>query len=395
MSKPFRVLFASHSYLIGVNQAKLDAIARTGMAEIGLLVPESWPVGEWRRRFKIERAFSTIHYYPTKVFWAGRSGAYFYPPSSVRRAFLEFRPDIVQVEEEVFALSCFQMAVYARRFRRPMTVFCWENVDKSLSLPRRWTRRVVLQTTKHIVAGNTDAKGLVKAWGYTGETTVLPQLGVDTTLFSPRPRAASSNGVVIGYMGRLVHEKGIDLLLAAAQILRAREVKFRLEICGPGPSEIKLKDQSSKLGVADLVTWTGTVAHDEVPRVLSRMDALVLPSRSAGHWREQFGHVLIEAMAMGVPVIGSGCGEIPNVIGRPDAVFPEDDAPALAALLERVANDSAWRSELGAYGIARVAERYTHERIAKRLIEIWREVVDRDKNEVAAQECNDASRPVP
>jgi glycosyltransferase involved in cell wall biosynthesis len=86
--------------------------------------------------------------------------------------------------------------------------------------------------------------------------------------------------------------------------------------------------------------------------------------------------VLIEAMAMGVPVIGSTSGEIPNVIGRPDLVFPEGDAQRLAAILERMIREPEWREEAGRYGMTRVYQHYTHERIAERLVSLWQNLLE-------------------
>lgn len=89
--------------------------------------------------------------------------------------------------------------------------------------------------------------------------------------------------------------------------------------------------------------------------------------------------MLIEAMASGVPVVGSTCGEIPNVIGRDDLVFPEGDAEALAGILERLMRDHGYWEEVRAYGLARVREHFTMERIAERLVELWLEVLKRTR----------------
>jgi len=86
-----------------------------------------------------------------------------------------------------------------------------------------------------------------------------------------------------------------------------------------------------------------------------------------GKWKEQFGHVLIEAMAMEMPVIGSSSGAIPEVIGRSDLIFPEGDSKALAQLIERLISDEVFYEEIAHYGLDRVTSHYTHEAIALRL----------------------------
>jgi glycosyltransferase involved in cell wall biosynthesis len=173
-----------------------------------------------------------------------------------------------------------------------------------------------------------------------------------------------------------VYEKGLDVLLAAARRLREQGHRYQIIVCGTGPDEEVMRREAEKQGVTDLVTWRAAIPHKEVPEQMSKFDVLVLPSRTIPKWKEQFGNVLIEAMAMGIPAIGSTCGHIPYVIGRPDLVFQEGDAEGLAAILERMIREPAWREEVGQYGITRVRQHYTHECIAERLISLWSEMLD-------------------
>ena len=95
-------------------------------------------------------------------------------------------------------------------------------------------------------------------------------------------------------------------------------------------------------------------------------------SRRMPNWVEQFGRVLIEAMACGVPVVGADCGEIPNVIGDAGLMFPQNDHAALRAHLDRLMHDDALRADLRARGRARVLERYTMKHIASQTFEVYR-----------------------
>ena len=131
-----------------------------------------------------------------------------------------------------------------------------------------------------------------------------------------------------------------------------------------------------------MVIWRGAVPHSQAPTELSQFDVLVLPSRSTATWKEQFGHVLIEAMSMGIPVVGSDSGEIPNVIGRADLVFPEEDVTALTDILARLSDDERWRQEAGLYGMNRVHQLYTHAQIAQRSIALWQTILDTDSQPI-------------
>ena len=109
-----------------------------------------------------------------------------------------------------------------------------------------------------------------------------------------------------------------------------------------------------------------------MPQRLRELDALVLPARTQANWREQFGRVLVEAMACGVPVVGSTCGEIPGVIGDAGLVVPEGDVAALADALRRLRDDHQLRADLGGRGRARVLEHFTHAHVAQATVQVYR-----------------------
>ncbi|WP_414622890.1 glycosyltransferase [Calothrix sp. CCY 0018] len=374
---PLRILFVSHTYVVGVNQGKLDAIAKTGVAEVALLAPSNWKAVEWNRQLPLETPYENIKYYSAPVVSPGRGGAYIFAPGKIREVIKDFQPDLLHVELEVFSLCAFEFAIYSRLTGKPLVLFGWENQERRLPLPRHWIRKFVLDTAKLIIAGNQDGADLLRGWGYTGKVEVMPQLGVDTQLFSADLRSQhQTNELKIGFLGRLAHQKGIDLIFAAARQLQERGLKFRIILCGSGNDQEALREEAQKQQIAEFVTWQGAVPHSKAAEEISKFDVLVLPSRTTETWKEQFGHVLIEAMAMGVPVVGSSSGEIPNVIGRSDLVFTEENAVELAVILEKMICEPQWREEAGSYGMNRVYQYYTHEKIAERLINLWQELIE-------------------
>jgi glycosyltransferase involved in cell wall biosynthesis len=379
-TNPIRVLFVSHAYVVGVNQGKLNAIAKTGNVEVGLLAPSNWKALEWNRLMPLEQPDANIRTYSAPVLFSGRGGAHIYVPWTIWRVLNDFRPDIVQIEEEVFSLCAFEFALWSRLTSKPIAIFGWENIERQLSFPRRWLCQFVLNSCRLLLPGNQDGADIMRRWGYAGLLEVMPQMGVDPEFFAPRqqsPLGASDRPFQIGFLGRLAYGKGIDLMFAAARQLRDRGLNFRILICGSGSEENNLKQIASDCGVADWVVWQGAVRHEQAPDALAQFDVLVLPSRATPDWKEQFGHVLIEAMAMKIPVIGSSSGEIPNVIGRNDLVFQEEDASGLAAILERTIRDRTWQQAMGEYGFERANRLYTHQKIAERLLRLWQTVLDR------------------
>lgn len=372
---PLRVLVVGHSYVVGANQAKLCALAASQPTEVGLLVPRWWRDGSTGVHFDFrDNTEGQVRMFPSPTVLTGRVGGYLFLPTYVSRALRTFRPDVVHVEAEAFALVALQMVMASRAVRRPMTLFCWENVPRRLGV-RLVGTRLVARSVAHLFAGSQEAAELVRGWGYRGPVTVTPQLGV-TVREDVRPRPFPKGEFVVGFVGRLVPEKGVDLLLHAVARLVQEGVPLRAVVVGTGPEERRLRQLAAELGVAGRVSWHGWVAHEEVPGVLLGVDALVLPSRSVPRWREQFGRALIEAMSVGLPVVGSSCGAIPGVIGWGELVFPEGDWEALTRVLYSLAKDRGFYEAAARYCVERV-RLFTHERIASQMVSVWKEFVGR------------------
>lgn len=381
---PLKVLFVSHAYLVGVNQGKLNAIDQSGLIKVGLLAPSNWKALEWNRSLPLENPYPNLHLYSSPVAFTGKGGAHLYSPWDLLRVLNDFQPDILQVEEEVFSLSTFELAIWSRLTKTPMVVFGWENLERKLPMPRQWTCQYVLNTVKAIIPGNKDGANIMRQWGYRGLLEVMPQMGVDPEFFSPLKTvdriSETGQPFRIGFLGRLVHSKGIDLIFAALHLLQQKKLRCCVVLCGSGADEQKLRQIADELQISDQIIWRGSVPHKQAPVELGQFDVLVLPSRTTPGWKEQFGHVLIEAMAMGIPVVGSSSGEIPNVIGRSDLVFPEEDVSGLVRILERMICNPDWRQAMGDYGLDRVNQLYTHKRIAQRLIALWQSILNEPAN---------------
>ncbi|OGO45057.1 MAG: hypothetical protein A2W37_00810 [Chloroflexi bacterium RBG_16_63_12] len=173
----------------------------------------------------------------------------------------------------------------------------------------------------------------------------------------------------IGFAGRLVPEKGVDILLRAVAQLPGTT---RVHIAGSGPERNRLQRLVVQLGLRERVTIDALISSTQMPDYYAQLDCLVLPSRTRPGWKEQFGRVLIEAMACGIPVIGSTCGELPNVIGDAGLTFPEEAVEALTARLRELMSNPALRESLAARGRARMLAQYTQKRVAEETVAVYR-----------------------
>jgi glycosyltransferase involved in cell wall biosynthesis len=168
-----------------------------------------------------------------------------------------------------------------------------------------------------------------------------------------------------------VEEKGGAVLLDALARLAGG---WQLDIIGDGPEKPNLLDQAKRLRVADWVTF-GTLPSTRMPAYYQGLDVLVVPSLTRANWKEQFGRVIIEAMACGVPVIASNSGDIPGVVGDAGRIVPEGDPAALADCLREIMRAPELRRELGARGRQRVLDRYTQAQIAAQTVAVYREML--------------------
>src|SRR5262249_39606672 len=136
---------------------------------------------------------------------------------------------------------------------------------------------------------------------------------------------------IIGFVGRLVKAKGIKVLTDALSQIPADQPWCALFL-GSGPEAGALRSRAPERHAGSRIR-VQLVRHDEVPRYMGAMDVLAVPSQTTVRWQEQFGRVIVEAFACGVPVVASSSGEIPHVVGDAGIVVPEGDTARWAAEL--------------------------------------------------------------
>jgi glycosyltransferase involved in cell wall biosynthesis len=172
----------------------------------------------------------------------------------------------------------------------------------------------------------------------------------------------------LGYVGRLVPEKGVDDLLKA--LARLVELPWECRIAGNGPERGNLIELAEQLKISERVTFTGYVPHGEMRCHVKSLSVLILPSRTRPNWKEQFGRVIIEALAAGVPVIGTGSGEIPFLIRKLQGgiVVKEGDIVELAAAIADLIGNKQERIRLGSLGRENVKRYYLESEIAKQFV---------------------------
>jgi len=164
--------------------------------------------------------------------------------------------------------------------------------------------------------------------------------------------------------------KGCELFIRAAARLAGDDPTMRFTIAGTGSRESAIRRLANALGVADRVEFLGYV--ESVPPVLAGLDVLVVPSLS-----EASSLIAMEALALGVPVIASDVGGLPEVVthGENGLLVPPGDVEAIASAVTRVVSDREWARALGDAGARRVEERFTVEQMVRGYLGLYRGLV--------------------
>lgn len=352
-----RVLMISKACVVGIYQRKLEEIAACGY-DLRVLVPPSWR--DERGEQTLERVHTKGYDLRVTPIWLnGRFHLHVYP--QLLKEISRFRPHIVHIDEEPYNAATWQALWGARRSGARTLFFTWQNIHRDYPPPFNWGERWVLNVADGAIAGTQGAAHVWHQKGFAKPLAVIPQFGVDTERFVPasyRPQRPFT----IGYVGRLVPEKGIDTLLEAIALL---DGDWRLHIVGGGPQRQTLVERVAHLGIGERTLFIPQMPSTDIAHAYHQLDVLVLPSRTRPNWKEQFGRVLIEAMACGITVIGSDSGAIPDIIGKAGYIFPEGDVVALSNILRLLQNAPQERARMADLGRKRVQEHFTHGQIAQ------------------------------
>jgi glycosyltransferase involved in cell wall biosynthesis len=371
-----KILFVSHSSVVTSYQQKLCELSKYPEVEVHLLIPDRWYEGN-----KLVRASGShcpeITVHTERVHLVGRIGGHFYNPGVLMELARTISPDIIHIEEEPWSVACWQAVRAAAAIGAKVVVFTWENIWRGYRWPSEKILKYTLRKATHMIAGNEEGKSVLVRRGFCRGISVLPQYGVGENLFRSRdagqlkaPLGISSP--TVGYIGRLDVEKGVDLVLQALARINSRVNGF---VAGEGPERKNLIALAHQLGIEGRVIFHEGIPQEEMPEYLSCLDVLVLPSKTTPHWKEQFGRILVEAMACEVPVIGSRCGEIPRTIGDAGLTFREGDSDELTRKIQSVLENDALRDTLRKKGRARVLENYTNRRLASSLYTLHRSLL--------------------
>jgi glycosyltransferase involved in cell wall biosynthesis len=365
-----RAIVVSRVYADPSTRGKLKALASLGVT-VAAAVPDRWmPAGvthEVKTSWGDDGGVRTV---PIPI--RGGTSPEADPAwnaTSLRRLLSDFRPDIVQIEEEPWSRAASTVARAAKKLHLPYVVLARESLPLSNGVLSKLRRQRTLSGAVGMVGVNESAVRLGVRDHPALPHRTTPQIGVPLPLSTQR---TSHVGLSIGFVGRLIPEKGLDLLFRACVKLVGR---WNITVVGTGPAQEELEGLAERLGIAGRVTWLGALPRSGVEEIWPRLDCIVIPSRTTPRWIEVSPRAALDAMAHGVAVVGSAAGAVPETIGEAGIIVPEEDVPALAAVLQRLHDTPGECTRLGAAGRRRVMDEYTDAAVADKTLRFWRELL--------------------
>ena len=417
-----KVLIVSHPCATAANQAVFAEIRRMTGWDVRLVIPSNWKdefgnaldQKEWPglegRVSKVPVFFNgniILHFYRTA--W----GAYL-----KREAF-----DVIYMHHEPYALATGQVCLANSRQNAPAAFgfYSAQNISKSYPPPFSWIERFVHRSSRFCFPVSRTVAEVLEVKKSQARCTICP-LPVDPSVYYPReagaapigtklsPEGATPNSpgqasappwvlekdepypewaasqtrlnlvpfgaapfarepgeAVLGYVGRLVESKGLATLAKA--LGKLKDLAWHFHVIGTGDYRATFERLLADAGIAGRVTFHGFTPHLQTPEFLSSFDLLVVPSETQTNWKEQFGRVIVEAMACGTPVVGSNSGEIPVLIRASSGgmIFPERDAAALSDCIRRLIERPELRRQMAESGKKWVGESATLEVVARKM----------------------------
>lgn len=379
MKRARRLVSVSHSYVVTLNRRLANEMARVGAGrwEVTAVAPRFFH-GDLSPIALQREPGEASHVEEVRALFSRSAHMFVYGPEL--REKLARGADLIHSWEEPYVFAGAEVALLTPR-HVPLVFSTAQNLFKRYPPPfAQLERLVVARSAGWVAFGETVKQNLLSRPGYAQRPARYIPMGVDVELFQPDRLAGADflrglgweaqGAPVVGYLGRFVPEKGVELL---RNVLERLTTPWRALFVGGGPLEASLRAWGERQG--DRVRVVTGVPHAQVPRALNAMDVLCAPSQTTPRWKEQFGRMLAEGFACGVPVVTSDSGEIPHTAGDAGRVLPEADVESWTSALAELLESPERRHELSARGRERAVTRFAWPVVAREHLDFFESVL--------------------
>jgi glycosyltransferase involved in cell wall biosynthesis len=250
------------------------------------------------------------------------------------------------------------------------TCHTWYDTDKVVSLYGK-VDRLVLRKYARVVAVSEEVRQRLRNAGVREDKIRIVRNGIDLRPFDgAAPCPLEGSGLVVGLVGRLAWEKGVDIFLAAAARVLVDLPEARFVVVGEGPDRDKLEQTIDALKIRKSVSMLGR--RDDMPSVYAALDVMVSSSRQEG-----LPMAILEGMASGRALVATAVGEMPTVVldGKTGIVVPPENVDLLAVAIAKLLRDPAARAQLGAAAMQLIEDEYSAARMTEDYLRVYEEAI--------------------
>lgn len=301
--------------------------------------------------------------------------------------------DVIHSADTLHLFSL-QAARARKKYGSKLVLTVWENIpfqDEKRGILRRISREIKENTDIFLPVTDRSREMLLVQGVPEDKIVVIPQ-PVDLQKFTPRAKnrdllthlGCKEGQPVILFTGRLHRTKGVEYLLyAIKRLILDKDVSGhifpRVLLVGTGEREKAIRTLIDRLALSQHVHMCGAVPHNALSDYYAAADMFVLPSIPADEWQEQFGMVLVEAMACGKAVISTRSGSIPDVVGDAGILVQPADFTALYRAIRELLSNPALMSEYGRRARARAEKVFSPLQVAEQTSAVYRRLVGNSK----------------
>ncbi|MEK6679212.1 MAG: glycosyltransferase family 4 protein [Nitrospirota bacterium] len=277
--------------------------------------------------------------------------------------------------------SAYTLSTLKDQLRFKFILSWWENIPYRAVFDEKtaYHKRFIMEKVDIFLPFTETAKKVLLIEGVPEEKIEVIYPGVDLERFKPGKKSEEllaknnipRNFFVILYVGKLVSWKGVHNLIYAAKILKNRGTKdFVVAVAGKGAQKEAMERLIKQAGLVENFRFLNFISYDEMPDAYRMADAFILPSYPTMLWQEQFGMVLIEAMASGKPIISTNSGSIPEVVGDAGILISPGNFFQMADVISNLINNREFALEMGRKGRQRVEAHFDAQKNAFKFYDI-------------------------
>lgn len=331
------ILVIGHSYVVDSNRQFWNQVAQNEDVHVDIIVPRIWNSNliqklRFKRNLNTDSHFGQI--FDLNCYFLGNASLYFFNWFAIFKIFFSKKYDLIFVFQETWSLSVAQVSLVKFFSPNRKTLYylavCQNIIKPQLHWVIPWEKLITLNIDRILYCTREIIE--VLQWKKLNHQSSYFPFTYDQNIYDFKIKPINHD-LVIGYLGRLTEEKGISCLVLACKKLRDEKLNIKLLLGGSGPLKETIKES--------FVEFVGPFKHNEAHAFYHQINLFVLPSETRKFWKEQFGRVIVEAVASGTPIVGSNSGAIPEVLStlKLNYIFEEGDADDLALVIKTLIHD--------------------------------------------------------